>query len=165
MKNAFFVLLALASASAHASLWEYSEATDKMTGKTTKMATSDSDNSLSLPFPYQGPNKGRIIVRQHPQHGLDVIFKIDKGQLMCRSYSPCKIAVKFGDAKPVVFNGSGASDQDTTIAFLSSPQRFIDGAAKTQNILVQFDVYNGGTNVLEFSFPAPLEWGKKAVKR
>lgn len=165
VKQTLALALLVIATSANASLWEYTENVDRMSGKKSRTAVAESDNSLSLAFPYQGQNKGQIVIRQHPQYGLDVIFKIDKGQLMCRTYEPCRINVKFGDAKPITFNGTGAADHDSTVAFLSSPQRFIESAQKTQNILVQFTVYNGGTNILEFSFPAPLKWTDKAPKK
>ena len=109
MKKCFFLLATLVVCATASAAWEYEPIADKMSGKTGVRADVTSDNKLSFDFPYQGQNRGFLTVRQHPQYGLGVIVSIDKGQMLCNVYD-CKVSVKFDDAKPLIYSGSGPSD-------------------------------------------------------
>jgi hypothetical protein len=160
MKRLGIALLAAACSMAHAVGWNYETSVDKMTDKKSVFARTTSDNSLSFEFPYQGPNRGYLIVRQHPQYGLDVLIKIDKGQMLCSSYD-CKVSIKFDDGPPVRFNGTGPADSSSETIFIQGAAKFIASAKKAKKILVQFNAYHNGSPVLEFSTPQPLDWPKK----
>lgn len=160
MKNVLSTLL-LMSITASASAWTYQTDVDKMTNKKTSYALVQSTNSLALAFPYQGRNLGQLTVRQHPQYGLDVFFSVDKGQLMCSSYSGCDVMVKFDDGKPIRFSGTEPADNSSETIFLNSEKRFIDAAKKAKKILVQVQFYQQGNHVLEFDVPASLVWPPK----
>jgi hypothetical protein len=141
--------------------WKYDETIDKMSGKKTAHATMESSNSLDLSFPYKGANHGNLTVRQHPSYGLDVIFSIDKGQLLCSSYDGCNVSVKFDDKPPVKFSASSAADHDSKVIFLRTTSRFVESARKAKTILIQPTVYQAGSPVLEFKTSAPLQWTLK----
>lgn len=141
--------------------WDYDQSIDKMTGKVTATASAASTNSLSLKFPYEGVNYAHLLVRQHPQHGLDVIFLVDRGQIMCRRSSDCSISVRFDDAPPVRFEAVGAADNSSTQIFLKNAKGFITKAKKAKNILVQVTMHTNGSPIVEFGFNDPLEWPKK----
>jgi hypothetical protein len=160
MKRLGIALLAAVCSMAHAVGWNYEASTDKMTGKKSAEAQTVSDNSLSFDFPYKGTNRGYITVRQHPQYGLDVLISIDKGQMLCSSYD-CKVSIKFDDAPPVRFNGNGPADHSSQTIFLQGAAKFIASAKKAKKILVQFNAYQNGAPVLEFSTPQPLDWPPK----
>lgn len=134
-----------------------------MSGKTTRYAQIRSDNSLSLGFPYSGRNYGQLTVRQHPKYGLDVIFQVEKGQLMCNGHRGCVIAVKFDDKAPMTFSADGPEDNSTEVAFLRDEGRFINAARGARRILVQVTMFRAGNQLLEFTAPEPLKWpqGKK----
>src|SRR3546814_9903105 len=51
---------------------------------------------VNLQFPY-GTVSGYIEVRKRPTDGLNVMFLVDKGQILCRSYSDGHVSVKFDD--------------------------------------------------------------------
>lgn len=152
-----------AACAAHAD-WSYDESTDKMSGKISKSASMISDNSLSLDFPYSGKNYALLTVRQHPQYGLDVILRIQKGQILCSSYGGCPIQVKFDDAPPIRFSGTGSADHDSKIIFFQGANKFINQASKAKKILVQVNLYQAGAPVLEFSTKDPLKWQTNAPK-
>jgi hypothetical protein len=152
------VLLVSSSISAWADDWRYSEQTDKMNGSQTKLGEVFSDNSLDLAFPYSGENRGRLVVRQDKQNGLNVIFTIRKGQLICDSYHGCQVQVRFDEAQPVTFHGGGAADHSSTTIFLTPERRFIDLAKKAKRIRVAVTVYQAGSQVLEFSSSTSLIW-------
>lgn len=141
--------------------WKYEETVDKMSGKKTTEASIESSNSLDLPFPYKGANRGNLTVRQHPSYGLDVIFYIDKGQLLCSSYDGCTVSVKFDDKPPVKFSATTSADHDSKVIFLRTTARFIESAKKAKVILVQPTIYQAGAPVLEFRTNAPLQWAVK----
>lgn len=156
--SGFFVAFA-----AHAD-WEYRESVDKMTGKAGKTASIASDNSLSLDFPYAGKNHAFLIVRQHPQYGLDVMLQIQKGQILCSSYGGCPIQVKFDDEPPTRFSGTESGDRDPKTIFFQGASKFVNKATKAKKILVQVNLYQAGAPVLEFSAKDVLEWKTVATK-
>lgn len=156
-----FVGAMLAPGPAVAAGWEYSTNIDKMTGKKTLHAVIQSTNSLSLQFPYRGANFGRLVVRQHPKYGTDVIANVDKGQILCRSYDGCSISVRFDSAKPMTFSAIPPEDHSSDTLFLQNAQRFIASARKAKRILVQLTFFHSGTQVLEFEVDEPLKWPPK----
>lgn len=143
--------------------WMYRVVPDQMTGKETKLATLESNNSLSLEFPYGGRNYGSIAVRQHPRMGRDVMVQVEKGQILCRLSASCKVLVRFDDAEPVEFRGSPSSDHDSRVVFLQNSEAFLRGARSAKSILVQFGMYQAGNQVLRFHSSMPLEWGAPAA--
>lgn len=151
----------LVSGAASAAAWTYQVDVDKMTNKKTSYAMVQSTNSLALGFPYQGRNLGLLTVRQHPQYGLDVIFSVDKGQLMCDTYNGCEVLVKFDEGKPIRFEGTEPADNSSDTIFLNNKKRFIDTAKKARKILVQVQFFRQGTHVLEFNVSGPLVWPPK----
>lgn len=138
--------------------WSTDESQDKMTGKVRKTASVLSSDSLSLGFPYQGSNHGVLGVRRHPQFGLDVYLRIDKGQILCSSYRGCKVLVKFDAAAPVSFEGAESADHDSSIVFIENPNKFIGLARKAQSITVQIGLYQNGMQTLTFNTPGGLTW-------
>ena len=161
MKKSFIVALLVITSAAHAG-WDYSEDTDRMTSKTMTFARINSDNSLGLGFPYKGDNYGKITVRQHPKEGLDVIIRIDKGQILCSSYSGCPVEIRFDDKPAIRFSGTPAGDHSSEYVFLKNAPRFISEAKKAKRILVSMNIYKSGAPLLEFTSIPPLDWGKKS---
>lgn len=160
MRGLILLALVAMGGSAQAAGWDYRSDTDKMSGKKNAEALVQSDNKLEFGFPYKGLNGGHLVVRQHPQYGLDVIVGIDKGQMLCHT-SECRVTVKFDDAAPVAFGGSPPADHSSTSIFINNASRFIASAKKAKKILIQFTAYQNGNPVLEFSTPQPLDWPRK----
>ena len=153
------IALALLWAIPAAAQWTYGEQRDEMSGKSERHAYVPSFNSLSLSFPYAGTNMGQLLVRKHPRYGLGVIFSIDKGQIICRSYGDgCFVKVKYDDGPVHHFSASPPDDGSSTHIFLNDPARFIAGARKAKEIRVQATYYQGGSPALLFKTPGPLEW-------
>ncbi len=142
------------------SAWRYDSSVDPMTGKKSSSAAIVSTNSLNFDFPYRGNNPGVLVVRQHPQYGLDVILSIEQGQILCNSYN-CGITVRFDDGQPVKFGGTEPADHSSTSLFINQPKKFIAAASKAKTVLIQFNAYQNGSPVLEFWSPVPLEWPSK----
>lgn len=158
---ALFSLLIMMSCNALAVGWNYSSSNDPMSSKPIVLASIESDNSLNLGYPYQGENRGRLLIRQHPKHGLDVILTISKGQLMCDNHRGCGALIRFDDGKAMRFNGGESADMDRTTMFVLERKRFIDSARKARQIKVQVTIYEAGEQVLEFSTNQLLDWKSK----
>ncbi len=141
------------------SSWDYRTQPDKMTGKPAQYATLVSDSGLSFSFPYGGENHAQLTIRQHPKHGQDVIFSIEKGQITCSTYD-CRLTVRFDNGPPVVYGGSHPSDGSSTHVFLSGSGKFIAQAKKATQILVEFTAYQQGSNVMTFTSATPFAWPK-----
>lgn len=159
MKSFVFLFAVLWASSSFAG-WDYESDKDKMTGKTTALARVGSENSMSLDFPYKGENYGHLTIRQHPQYGLDVIFSVDKGQILCR-LSECEVMVRFDEMPPSRFAANGAADNSSTHIFLRDRTRFINAAKKAKKILVQVTMHTNGAPILEFATASPLVWPQK----
>lgn len=142
----------------HAGQWRYQDDTDQMTGKAVAYALIKSDNSLRLGSPYSGQNHATLTVRKHPKYGVDVIFSVEKGQLLCRSYSGCSVAVRFDEGKPQAFSSLASADHSSDTLFIENDQRFIKAAKRAKRILIQVSMYQEGEQVLEFSSPVELVW-------
>lgn len=138
--------------------WGYHTYADILSGKDYKVATLRSDNSISLSFPYQGINYGHLVVRQHPQYGFDVYFKIDKGQILCSSYSGCVHRIRFDEGEAENFTASGPADNSSTTIFSRYPKWAL-GKLKTANkIIVRVTMHNEGDQTLVFTVDEPLKW-------
>lgn len=75
------VRLALASLLLHpaqARAWDYSTAEDDMGRGTIRYASVPSENTVELDFPY-GTQRGRLMLRIHPEYGKDVMFSVGEG--------------------------------------------------------------------------------------
>jgi hypothetical protein len=116
---------AVAEAQRLANKWTYQIDEDLMTSRKAKFATIKSENTVNFSVPYQGPQHGTLTLREHPRYGQDVIFSIDRGQLLCRSYSDCEIRIRFDEGNPERWNAIGPEDNSTTHIFLRNESRFV----------------------------------------
>ena len=144
-----------ASSVATSPTWRYEEKKDAMSGKSTKTASLDSENQISLDFPYSGANQPTLFIRKVGD-SLDVAIQIDKGQILCHG-RPCTIKVRFDDGKPVAFNGNGPSDSSAEAVFLSPEPKIVSQIKKSKTMLVEVVIFHQGTHVLKFN-TAGLDW-------
>src|SRR5687767_13457752 len=63
------------------SAWGYSEYNDEMGRGKVFHTSTQSTNTISLGFPYEGPQHCILSIREHPEYGRDVYLTIEKGQL------------------------------------------------------------------------------------
>ena len=114
-----------------------------------RTAIVSSTNTVSLGFPYSGTQRATLTLRKHPKYGRDVLFRIEKGQLMCSM--GCKATVRFDEGKPVTFRASGPDDRSTETIFLEGYDRFIAGVKKAKRTRIEVTIYQAGANVFEFN--------------
>lgn len=130
--------------------WRYDADEEKMSGGTRRTASVESSNSVQFDFPYNGSQNGHLTLRIDPQYGKDVIFRIEKGQILCSSYDGCSVQVRFDDEKPVAFPATGAADHSTTVVFLQDYNRFLTKMRKAKRVRMSVNVYQQGSPVFEF---------------
>lgn len=132
------------------SQWNYSTFADEMGKGVTNSASVASSNTVEFEFPYAGPQHGLLVIRSHPRYGKDVIFSIEKGQVLCRSYDPCTVLVRFDDGKAQTFSGVGAEDNSTEHVFIQNYDRFIQKMLKARTLRISVNIYQQGAPVFEF---------------
>lgn len=131
--------------------WFYHSAEDPMSGRKTFTARLESDNTLNFDFPYQGAQHGTLTLRKHPKWGSDVIVSIEKGQILCNSYSSCPIVVRFDDATAVTYSGTEPADNSSETAFIPGYSKFAEKLKTAKRVRIQFNVYQEGAAVLDFN--------------
>ena len=146
--------------------WEYETKQDKMSSTNTKFATITSENSLDLPFPYGGHNKGFLYIRKNASKPVDVFVSLMKGQIPCPGYMDgCTVTVRFDEDRPLKFRAVNPSDHSTDTFFIHDTARFINGAKKAKTILIQFTMFQAGNQILEFKPTTPLSWDEPKRKK
>ena len=133
-----------------AAKWSYSSSTDDMTGGTSRYARISSENTVEFDFPYEGTQRARLTLRTHPSYGRDVMFSIERGQLMCPSYDGCTVRVRFDDGAPQSWSASPASSRNSTLIFINGHDRFVERLRRAQIVRIQPRVYQEGNPIFEF---------------
>lgn len=131
-------------------LWMYRDEGDPMGGQ-IRSASVQSNNTLSLDFPYQGEQRGTLTLRSHPRHGKDVILQIQRGQFQCTSYQGCDVLVRFDQNSPKKYRAVEPSDNDSTTLFLRGYEGFMGSLRKAKTVRVEFTLFHEGTRSLEFN--------------
>lgn len=127
------------------STWEYGSSKDEMSGKITKYATKESINSVNFDFPYQGEQRGTIMVLSD-----GVLFYVKKGQVICHGggeYGTCLVRVKFDDKKDTYVSARKSGDDSATIKFGNA---FLKMLKNSKNLMIQPEVYHNGFPVFTF---------------
>jgi len=144
--------------------WIYDVREDKMTGGKTRSTYVFSSNTVSFGSPYSGAQHGQLTLRNDPKYGRDVIFSIERGQLLCRSYEDCNILVRFDDGKPETFSAIGPADNSSDTVFIRNYDRFLGKLRKAKTVRISLNVYKEGAPVFEFDvggFDEAKHTGKK----
>lgn len=130
--------------------WQYRSHTDKMTDSSVTFSTLESNNSLSLGFPYQGSNYGTITIRKKGRASPDVYVSVNKGQILCNAWDNCSIKVRFDSSQALNFRGAPPADHSSNTVFLSPEKKFVDLASKSTKILIELPMFQAGNQTLEF---------------
>lgn len=130
--------------------WAYRSSEDPMTGKPWTTAEVTSSNTHEFDRPYSQPQHATLTIRKHPQHGSDVILSIERGQLLCRSYSGCRVLVRFDNDKPRTYQATGPSDNSTTLLFILGYADFVRRMGSADLVRIQAEVYQVGSPAWEF---------------
>lgn len=130
--------------------WQYTQDEDKMAGGKTFFATVTSSNSVDFGFPYNGEQYSTLSIRNDPKYGKDVIFRIQKGQILCSSYDGCNVLIRFDDEKAVKYSANPPADNSTEVIFIGNYSRFVEKLRKAKQVRISPTVYQEGAPVFEF---------------
>lgn len=141
--------------------WNYVSRTDELRGKTIRNAMIISENSANFDFPYAGSNHLHMHIRSHPQYGTDLILQIEKGQILCHSYSdPCKGMISI-DGKVEALTFGESDDNDSTVAFAVYPKPLIAKIKGSKRVIIELPFFQEGN--VQFMFNTEgLEWPPKS---
>jgi hypothetical protein len=141
--------------------WDYSQFEDEMGRGKVYTATIQSSNTINLDFPYNGEQHGMLMLREHPSHGKDVVFKIERGQLLDSEYND-PVVVRFDSDKPLTFASVGASDHSTETLFLrgNAFPTFSARLKTAKTVRIQAPIYQGGNQVFMFDVEG-FNWTKR----
>jgi hypothetical protein len=134
-----------------AAKWTYRSSEDPMTSRPARSAIIESENTVSFGFPYEGAQRGRLVLRDHPTYGRDVILSIERGQFLCQSYQDCSIRVRFDEQPAQRWAAVGPADNSTTSIFLRDEARFLERLRRAKIVRIQAPVYQEGEPVFEFN--------------
>lgn len=132
------------------SQWSYHQSDDDMGKGAIYQALVSSSNTVNFSFPYAGAQNAELILRTHPRHGKDLVFRIEKGQILCRSYEDCTVLVRFDDEPAVNYNATSAADNSTESVFIRDYSRFAGKILKAKRVRIAANIYQEGTPVFEF---------------
>jgi hypothetical protein len=129
--------------------WTYRAETDPMTGRVGRTAFIMSENTVNFDFPYEGPQRGRLTIRDHPTYGRDVFLTIEEGQFLC-DFRGCRVRIRFDEGAAQSWTAAEPSDQSTTVLFIQDHDRFVQQLRRSTTVRVQPEVYQEGAPVFEF---------------
>lgn len=133
------------------SQWKYYKGEDLMSKGTIYYSETKSTNSVNFDYPYSGAQHGTLILRTHPRYGKDLILSIDKGQFLCRSYSGCKVLIRFDEGSAVSYSAAEPQDNSSNIIFIKNYSNFAGNMLKAKKVRISADVYQEGSPVFEFN--------------
>lgn len=130
--------------------WIYRASEDKMSGGKTYSAMVLSTNAVIFGSPYDGEQHGRLTLRIDQKYGKDVMFSIERGQILCHTYEDCQILIRFDEGKPETFSGLGPADNSTETVFIRNYERFVGKMRKSKIVRISTNIYQEGAPVFEF---------------
>jgi hypothetical protein len=137
--------------------WVYSTEIDKLTSKEIKNAVIQSENRHELAFPYSGGTYATIQIRKHPRFGKDVIFIINKGQLLCDISDGCQVMIRFDEGEAVSIHANEPDDHSNTALFLSGYKGLVKSIKASKKMTVETVFFHEGNRSFEFNTDK-LQW-------
>ena len=132
------------------SQWSNYQTDDQMGKGVIYHALVSSSNTVNFGFPYSGPQRGSLSLLTHPRYGKDVIFTIEKGQILCRSYDGCEVLVRFDDEDAVKYSAVGTADNSTETIFIKNYDGFVKKLIAAKRVRISVDIYQEGSPVFDF---------------
>lgn len=129
-----------------------------MRGGETRYAQVEAADTINLDFPY-GEQRGRILVRQSPKFGFDILVGVPSGQILCNSYSNSHISVKFDEGPIRRFGCTDASDGTNNMVFVEGAKSFLASLKSSKRVVVEAEFFQNGVQQMTFN-TANLKWEK-----
>ena len=80
-----------------------------------------------------------------------MIFAIERGQILCRSYSSCPIRIRFDDGTARTLSGNEPADNSSESVFIPGYNDFVARMSKAKRLRVEVNLHQQGTLVSEFN--------------
>lgn len=145
-----------ASDASRPSKWSYNTYRDEMRGTESKTATVASENTVKLDFPY-GEQQGELTLRTDPKSGLNVMVSVEKGQILCNSFSENHISAKFDGGPVQNFRCTDASDGSSNVAFIVDEKTFLKKVRGAKRTIVEAEFFQQGRQQFVFETTG-LDW-------
>jgi hypothetical protein len=136
------------------SQWTYSRTHDELRNGDVVTARIRSTNSTNLDFPY-GTVHLNITVRRHPEWGLDVIFAVDEGQILCR-IRDCSGTISF-DGAPERLSLNESADNESSVVFAQYPEAVLRKLRDSDRVIVELPFFQNGNRQFTFDTRG-LDW-------
>lgn len=137
--------------------WRYAEREDRMRNQTEYTATIRSENTVNFASPYSGSQRMSLQLRRSPAYGNDVIFWIERGQIMCDVYD-CMGNIAF-DGNTERLTLARSADNSSTVAFARYPEAIANKILASDEVVVELTFYREGTRQFFFE-TSNLEWDR-----
>ncbi len=108
------------------------------------------DEAFELDSPYQGEQHAKLMVRQHPKQGLDIMFSVERGQLLC-GYRDCYIDIRIDDEVSEKYSCSKPADGSSTMLFVRNKKKLLKKMKKAKALKVRAVFYRQGAHVFTFN--------------
>lgn len=138
------------------SKWSYNVQKDEMRGTESRYAELTSENEVDLDFPY-GRQSGRLTLRKNPESGLNVMFSVESGQILCNSFSNSRVSVKFDDGPIQSMGCTDSSDGSNNVAFFTNESKMLAGLRTAKRTVVEAEFFQMGRQQFVFE-SAGLDW-------
>jgi hypothetical protein len=121
-----------------------------MSKGTKYYAWISSSNTVNFDFPYSGEQHATLALRIDSRDGKVVMFKIEKGQILCHSFETCTVLVRFDDGKSSNYTAIGAADNSTETIFIRNYNKFVENMSKAKRVRISTTIFQQGSPVFEF---------------
>lgn len=134
--------------------WKYFEETDQLTGQKSLIGKLKSKNRVDLSPPYNGGSMLTISVSRHPR---EVIFRIDRGQIIYNIETALNgprfvttANCRLDDGRVFTLKGIRPKSHSTTEFALENPAAFTMGIRKKSSLKVEILLHQDGLKVFQF---------------
>jgi len=129
--------------------WSYQTEKDEMTDNSIYIAHITSQDEVELEFPYEGGTYLTLWIRKNANKS-EAYITSSNGQLYDDINEPV-INVRFDQEQPMNFGVLESADNDPTIRFISSADKFISKMKTAKKVKIEVQYYENGKHVYQFN--------------
>lgn len=136
--------------------WVYRTERDEARNSEIRFATITSSNEVEFGPPYAGGSSAQMIIRRHPEHGLDIIFTVSPGQLICDVSYGCRALINI-DGRQQRIRLLMPADYNSEQLFVSGAQSLLAQIRRSHRVIIELSFYQEGNRQFTFDTTG-LEW-------
>ena len=88
--------------------------------------------------------------RSSQRRGFNVFVKLEKGQILCNTYSNDTLLVRFDDGPAVPYRCAGSASNSTDIVFIQNEAQFEAGMKRAKMAYITLNMYQSGPKTMRF---------------